>query len=108
MGEMVGINSHESYDADGNLVSSPIGSMIEGIVSPLGKETVDDQFTIGDVTSVQVLFPPGTVVSVGDILTIRGLIFRVKYLPWDWSYGRRPWNSRHIPRVQVVAERGEA
>lgn len=79
------------------------------VVSPAGDQVVrGDGFTHGDITKLQVLAPPGTVVADGDTVTIRGEDYTVQQRKsFDYSVGRRPVVSWHQPKVVFVVERGE-
>ncbi|MEJ6013814.1 hypothetical protein WG936_08195 [Corynebacterium sp. H127] len=96
-------------DADGRIIDAPILGEFVGIVSPLGGgQFSTDTITDGSTKQLQVLAPAGTAVKEGDILRIRGLEYRVKEIPWDWSMNRRPVLARHAPKVQIMCDRKEA
>lgn len=79
------------------------------VVSPAGDQVIKgDDFVHGDISRLQVIAPPGTVVEDGDVVVIRGEEFRVNQLQsFDYSVGRRPALQRHRPPVVFVVERGE-
>ena len=79
------------------------------VVSPAGDQVVKgDGFAHGDITKLQVLAPPGTVVADGDTVTIRGENYTVQQRrSFDYSVGRRPVVSWHQPKVVFIVERGE-
>ena len=79
------------------------------VVSPAGDQVVKgDGFAHGDITKLQVLAPPGTVVADGDTVTIRGEDYTVQQRrSFDYSVGRRPVVSWHQPKVVFIVERGE-
>lgn len=79
------------------------------VVSPAGDQVVKgDGFTHGDITKLQVLAPPGTVVTDGNTVTIRGEDYTVQQRQsFDYSVGRRPAVSWHQPKVVFIVERGE-
>ncbi|MCZ9297034.1 hypothetical protein [Corynebacterium yonathiae] len=86
------------------------GRVIEHcVVSPAGDQVVKgDGFTHGDISKLQVLAPPGTVVADGDTVTIRGEDYTVQQRKsFDYSVGRRPVVSWHQPKVVFIVERGE-
>ncbi|VZH85313.1 hypothetical protein [Corynebacterium rouxii] len=92
----------------------PVGTVEETFfadVSPMGATAFDDQgdgINGGNTRQVQVLAAAGTPINEGDELVIRGLSYRVIHIPWDWSTGRTPVLASHRPRMQIIAERGEA
>lgn len=79
------------------------------VVSPAGDQVVKgDGFAHGDITSLQVLAPPGTTVHDGDVVTIRGEDFTVQpRQSFDYSVGRRPAVRHHRPKVIFIVSRGE-
>lgn len=80
-------------------------------VSPMGATAFDDYsngINGGNTRQVQLLAAAGTSVNEGDELVIRGLSYRVIHIPWDWNTGRKPALTLHRPRMQIIAERGEA
>ena len=86
------------------------GSVIDHcIVSPAGDQVVKgDGFVHGDVSRLQVLAPPGTRVSDGDVVVIRGVDYTVREIDsFDYSVGRRPAVPSHRPKVIFTVERGE-
>lgn len=86
------------------------GKVIEHcIISPVGDQVVKGTgFVHGDISRLQVLAPPGTVVRDGDTVVIRGVEYRVDQLKsFDYLPGRRPVVSFHQPKVMFIVERGE-
>lgn len=79
------------------------------VVSPAGDQVIKgDDFVHGDISKLQVLAPPGTVVADGDTVTIRGEDYTVQQRrSFDYSVGRRPAVSWHQPKVVFIVERGE-
>lgn len=79
------------------------------IVSPAGDAVVKgDGFAHGDITKLQVLASPGTQVTDGDVVVIRGEDYTVQQrVSWDYSPGRRPAVRHHTPKVLFIVERGE-
>lgn len=59
------------------------------------------------VESLRVFAPAGTVVAHGRLVRIRGEVYRVAGIPFDWSAHRRPLFGGHRPRVEFTVERGE-
>lgn len=79
------------------------------VVSPAGDQVVSgDGFIRGDLTKLQVLAPAGTEVREGQHVQIRGEVYQVEHVPFDYSYGRRPLMSLHRPRVIFTVARGQA
>ena len=79
------------------------------VVSPAGDQVVSgDGFVQGDLSKLQVLAPPGSIVEEGQLVQIRGNVYRVEFTPFDYSHGRRPVFSRHRPRVMFTVVRGDA
>lgn len=79
------------------------------MVSPAGDQVVQGEgFVSGDLTKLQVLAPPGTSVDEGQRVQIRGQVYRVEFVQFDYSYGRRPALARHRPRVMFTVVRGDA
>lgn len=74
------------------------------VFSPSGDRHVD----LANPRSPVILLDAGTSVNEGDELVIRGLSYRVIHIPWDWNTGRKPALALHRPRMQIIAERGEA
>ena len=79
------------------------------VVSPAGDQVIKgNDFVHGDMTRLQVIAPPGTVVKDGDVVVIRGGNFTVQQrLSFDYSPGRRPAVAHHTPKVVFQVERGE-
>lgn len=79
------------------------------VVSPAGDQVVKGEgFAHGDITSLQVLAPPGTSVRDGDVVTIRGEDYSVQpRTSFDYSIGRQPAVSYHQPKVVFIVNRGE-
>lgn len=61
----------------------------------------------GRSVSLRVLAPPGTVIDPDRQVRIRGQVFKVTGVPFDWSTNRRPALGRHRPKVEFIATRGE-
>jgi len=109
MSETVVIGGGESVtDPDGNLVPGSAGREVRDVVvSPHGESRIDAVDLDGSTAVLELLAPAGTTCREGEQVTVRGLVYRVKHAPFDWSVGRRPAVARHRPRVKIVVERGE-
>lgn len=108
MAETVRVGTREEVDWDGNVVPGSGFREIHGcVVSPAGESRIDQVDVDGNTSKLQVLAPAGTAIAEGDEVTIRGLIYQVQHVPFDWSVGRRPANPRHRPKVSFIVERGE-
>lgn len=57
--------------------------------------------------SLRVFAPAGTVIESDRVVRIRGQVYRVVGIPFDWSITRRPVLGAHRPRVEFTVERGE-
>lgn len=108
MAETVIVVGKDEYDWDGNLLPGNSEREIHNcVVSPAGQSRIDQPGVDGNTSTLEVLAPAGSVISEGDVVTIRGLVYEVKFVPFDWSTGRRPANPRHRPKVAFTVERGE-
>lgn len=96
-------------DPRGRPIHGPETAIEHCVVSPAGDQVVKgDGFAHGDITRLQVLAPPGTVVADGDVVVIRGEDYVVQQRrSFDYSVGRRPVLRRHQPKVLFIVERGE-
>lgn len=79
------------------------------VVSPAGDQVIKgDDFVHGDISKLQILAPPGTAVSDGDVIVVRGEDYVVQpRKSFDYSVGRRPVLRSHRPKVIFIVERGE-
>lgn len=103
-GEDVGISRREVIGVDqyGNDVRELVTTTVPGcVVWPrTSVEYTDARDTV--ITGITVIFPPETDVSAIDEVIVRGEVYQVQALPFDWS--QNPWtNSR--TGVQVELER---
>ena len=110
MSETLLVQGKERFDKRGNLIMDSTGYEIPGCVVGLqGQADIDGAGVWdGDATTLEVFAPPGTVVEEGALVVCRGVEYQVTNVPFDWSYGRRPWNQMHRPRVRFLIERKEA
>lgn len=108
--EPVHVKGRTGEDHRGRIVQIAEDRTIDGCtVFPAGQSKINDlDIEDGDVTTLSVLMPAGTSIAEGEWVSIRGVEYRVKHVPFDWSVGRRPVLSRHHPKVQITVERGEA
>ena len=109
MSEPITVLGREELDARGRLVFRSQPRVIEDcVVGPQGQAVIEGQgFFSGDTTTLQVLAPPGSVIAEGEVVQVRGVDYKVKHVPFDYSVGRRPWLSSHRPRTVFVIERKE-
>lgn len=79
------------------------------VVSPAGDQVIrGDDFVHGDITRLQILAPPGTAVTDGDVVVVRGEDYTVQQRKsFDYAVGRRPVVAHHTPKVLFIVERGE-
>ena len=109
MSETIRSIGREVVDADGRrkLVGTP-RDIEDCVVGPEGQAVIEGQgFFSGNTTTLQVLAPAGTVIAEGEVVRVRGVDYKVKHVPFDYSVGRRPWLSSHRPRTVFVIERKE-
>ena len=76
-------------------------------VQPLSLSEMSDEDKQGTRDILRVWAPPGTAVSDGDEVTVRGERYQVHITAWDWSKHRRPVYRRHRPSVVFDCVRGE-
>lgn len=111
--EQIVILQEEQYDWDGNLISSDENSVsIDAIVHLKSSSNLinsDGSFD-GEQHTVQIFVQPNHahLIHEGTELEIRGSVFKVVAEPWDWSIGRKPWNTLHKPQAVFTAERKRA
>lgn len=104
---LVGETQRDEWD---EVIGREIIAELRGcVVSPAGDQVVrGDSFAHGDISTYQVLAPAGTVLHDGDLVQIRGDIFKVDPLKsFDYSVGRKPALRSHRPKVIFTVSRGE-
>lgn len=108
MGETIKVIGHPIFDDDGHRIDrGPSFEISDCVVSPLGESRIDQADVDGTSTKLQILAPPGTDIDEGSEVLIRGVVYTVMQIPFDWSIGRRPVVTHHRPRVRIVVEREE-
>lgn len=110
MSEVIRILGEEQYDKDkGTLISGSGVRDIAGCVIDTAGQSKVNGFDVsdGNTDRLRVLAPAGTKVSEGESVEIRGIIYRIAHIPFDYSVGRRPVLHRHRPRTMFIAERKE-
>lgn len=102
-GELIGRDPRERP------VYGPDREIPDCVVSPAGDQVIKgDDFVHGDISKLQILAPPGTAVSDGDVIVVRGEDYVVQpRKSFDYSVGRRPVLRSHRPKVIFIVERGE-
>ena len=105
--ETITIVRQQDADEDGHVLGAEDAFNVAGLVYPSGESKALDVDVDGDMSSLDVLIPSGFDVAVDDLVVIRGVYYRVVFAPFDWSVGRRAWNTRHRPGVKIRVERGE-
>lgn len=94
-------------DDDGRpLPGTPDQTVTVKNVQPVSLEEISEEDRQGVKDALRVWGLPGLVVSPGDLVTIRGLKYRVVTTAWDWSKNRRPANPRHKPGTVFDCVRG--
>lgn len=94
-------------DRDGNRVPGRPGRTIHvKSVQPITLDEINEDDRQGITDALKVWAMPGADVGPGDMVTIRGLRYRVVTTAWDWSKHRRPALARHRPGVVFDCVRG--
>ena len=95
-------------DDDGYPVAGvPDREVVVKSVQPLSLSEMSDEDKQGTRDILRVWAPPGTAVSDGDEVTVRGERYQVRITAWDWSNLRRPVYRRHRPSGVFDCVRGE-
>ena len=95
-------------DADGNLIPGT-GSFTKFCrVWPAGFSDMEGQDFDGNTTTLTVQAPAGAPYEVGMQVEVRGELYEVIHVPFDWSHGRRAAHPRHQPQVMLTVELPQA
>lgn len=108
-GESVVVVTGERRNEFGALLGYDGTEIQHCVVAPAGNSAeISEGVISADVTKMQVFAPPGTRVEEGASVLIRGELYTVDAMGFDYAVGRVPVVSRHQPRVVFTASRGEA
>lgn len=111
MNETIRVLGEEDYDEEkGTLIPAAVIRNIPGcVIDTAGQSKINgDDISDGNTDRLRILAPAGTVIHEGETVEIRGVVYRVQHIPFDYSVGRRPVLARHRPRLLFIAERKEA
>ncbi|QRV71420.1 head-to-tail connector [Corynebacterium phage CL31] len=111
MSETILVLGEESYDDDtGELIPPQVIREVAGCVVDTAGQTKIDGVDVsdGNTDRLRILAPAGAVFREGEAVEVRGVVYRVKHIPFDYSVGRRPVLARHRPRTMVIVERKES
>lgn len=106
-GERVKFLSRPKTDWDGNVIPGSGEVTRFCRVYPAGMQSTDDVDFDGSTSKLTVLAPPGDY-EVGQEVEIRGIVYELVELPFDFSHGRRAAHPDHRPPVQLTVELSQA
>lgn len=108
-GETIQVKGRESFDDWGNLVENHGGRDIPGcVIQPASATDINNVDVVDGARELLKVMAAGSVaVQEGELVEVRNQLYRVAYVPFDWTVGRRPWNTRHVPRTEFYLERSE-
>lgn len=106
--EIVTFRGVEEKDADGRLIPGTGAKALACRVYPAGQSEINDTDFDGNTDDLTVLAPGGSLIEVGMTAEIRGEVYDVKFVPFDYSIARKPAHPKHRPKVTVTVSRAEA
>lgn len=111
MSDSIEVWGRDRRDPDGNLIAGVHERTIyDCVVDVAGQTTINgDDVPDGNTDTLRILAPGGTLIKEGERVIVRGDEYRVQFVPFDYSVGRRrPAVTRHRPRTLFIVERKEA
>ena len=101
------VGASGGVDDDGYPLPGTADVHVEGCTVQLG--STDESIALdrtAQLETLTVFAPAGTVIEVDRDVRIRGKVYRVVGIPFDWSVSRRPVLGSHRPLVEFVVTRG--
>ncbi|MDO5373032.1 MAG: hypothetical protein Q4F10_06225 [Corynebacterium glutamicum] len=109
MSETIRVLGKDSYHPEtGVLIPAASRSIAGCVIDTAGQSKIDGvDVSDGNTDRLRVLAPAGAVISEGEAVEIRSLVYYVAHIPFDYSVGRRPVLARHKPKTLFIVERRE-